>query len=1160
MNPKLLILFIFMLSTLNVMTDVDAVWFNSSWDFKKEIQINGTGLDIPVNYQLKLEVDYDSDMNSTFKDLRFTNSDENVSLDYWVEQNVSSTNATVWVEVPAISNSSNTTLYMYYGNPTATSESNITNTMIFGDGFDDASLNTIKWVSSSGAVESGGLLTLDSWTSDHAGAEDYVFASNDITPIDSIIEYRINAGTTKRQRFGITDQRTTFFLTSANYVGVQMLQDGNIYTDISNGVTRTQNLDSAYSNGYRRIKLVWTSGNAKFYYDGSLIRTYTSNVPTSGNEMHVLIRDESIMDWVLVRKYTATEPTYSIGAEEESNTAPTVTLNSPADDSTNASKTVSFRFTPIDETGFTSCALWTNETSWSEKESNTSSITNNSINTITETFTTDGTYIWNVKCIDSGSLSAFASSNWTINIDSTAPTYSDNSTNTTLSGVSTLFSLKWQDTNLSGYIFSFDNGTGSFTNDSFVEFSGVLNWSNVTKIVNLTIGATIQWKVYANDTLGHLNVSETYSYNTVGIESLEVALDTPVNDTAIADNTPDFVYIVTGDRATYNCELFINDTGYGTNASTQNNTATTITANTSIGDGESEWNINCTANGITNTSEIRTITIDTTPPQITIYSPENITYYDINSILLRVLFNENVDSVNYSLNGGANQTMSVQTSTEYDCDSAFLLSFNTQNFSLSDSEAGGIYDRTNYMNDSNDGTFETIYNRTTAPPYVETMYFKYNKDIINYSNIILNLKHQSQSGGPGVYEVIFYSYKEGEDVINYLDNITFIESVNGTPTWFSYNLTTLFDTSNNVSDLIKIRVGTTNDSALPQHGLRINEASFNLTSIYIDTLSVINGQNNVTVYATDILGNTNSTTVYFYVVNTSFTVSYTSGNYLDYDITGITGIFAAIGQTSTIPAITINNIGNINISINMSVNVTQESCFEFWVSNDSTLDTVLDYNVTNAVNTTVLTNIQYQVNSTLLLNQTLYDGGTTMTDNDWMYAQNFSFVSNTDVGQVGANVWRTASPTDIADVSISIQTVDGNGLPTGSILGNATITYANIPTSAGTITYATLNDTVSLVGGTEYTIVFSANDTQINNDYKLGYKNTDVYAGGIAVKSSDGGSSWDVWGSDWDLTFGFKDDTTEYDGLDYLWSWMILDDCSVGTTFWYTDYYDSFVS
>jgi hypothetical protein len=103
----------------------------------------------------------------------------------------------------------------------------------------------------------------------------------------------------------------------------------------------------------------------------------------------------------------------------------------------------------------------------------------------------------------------------TSGIDEISPKYSLNSTNSTLAGTNVLHSLKWTDeTGLSNYIFSFDNCTGTFVNDSLATFSGTTNWSNVTKGINTTVGCTIQWKVYANDTSNNWNESMTYSYIT----------------------------------------------------------------------------------------------------------------------------------------------------------------------------------------------------------------------------------------------------------------------------------------------------------------------------------------------------------------------------------------------------------------------------------------------------------------------------------------------------------------------------------------------------------------------------------------------------------------------------------------------------------------------
>jgi hypothetical protein len=89
--------------------------------------------------------------------------------------------------------------------------------------------------------------------------------------------------------------------------------------------------------------------------------------------------------------------------------------------------------------------------------------------------------------------------------DFNPPTYSLNSSNSTWNGTIVMHSMKWADDyGLSGYIFSFDNGTGTLVNDTWTAFSG--SWSNVTKTVNSTVGSTIRWCVYANDT----------SINTVG--------------------------------------------------------------------------------------------------------------------------------------------------------------------------------------------------------------------------------------------------------------------------------------------------------------------------------------------------------------------------------------------------------------------------------------------------------------------------------------------------------------------------------------------------------------------------------------------------------------------------------------------------------------------
>jgi hypothetical protein len=103
-------------------------------------------------------------------------------------------------------------------------------------------------------------------------------------------------------------------------------------------------------------------------------------------------------------------------------------------------------------------------------------------------------------------------------VDTTPPTYSLNSTNSTLAGTAVIHNLYWQDDyGLSYAIFSFDNCTGSLQNITGMSLSGASAWSNFTVTINSTVGCTIRWCVYANDTSNNWNGTsclQPFSYTT----------------------------------------------------------------------------------------------------------------------------------------------------------------------------------------------------------------------------------------------------------------------------------------------------------------------------------------------------------------------------------------------------------------------------------------------------------------------------------------------------------------------------------------------------------------------------------------------------------------------------------------------------------------------
>ena len=132
--------------------------------------------------------------------------------------------------------------------------------------------------------------------------------------------------------------------------------------------------------------------------------------------------------------------------------------------------------------------------------------------------------------------------------------------------------VRWTDnTNLSGYIFSFDNGAGIFVNDSFVSMIGTNNWSNASKVINSTVGTTIRWKVYASDTSNNWNETDVFSYTTTSVSDTippTITIGSPTNSTFA---TGDIDYNITVNEALTNALVSIDG---GTNMTMINDSTT----------------------------------------------------------------------------------------------------------------------------------------------------------------------------------------------------------------------------------------------------------------------------------------------------------------------------------------------------------------------------------------------------------------------------------------------------------------------------------------------------------------------------------------------------------------------------------------------------------
>jgi len=122
---------------------VEAGWYSTggTWTYRKQITVDhskvGIGTTTPLaNFPMLFSVT-DTDLkftgsggkvaSSTGLDILFTSSDGTTKLDYEMESYSSTTGQIIaWVEIPALSPSADTIIYVYFGNASASDQSNMT--------------------------------------------------------------------------------------------------------------------------------------------------------------------------------------------------------------------------------------------------------------------------------------------------------------------------------------------------------------------------------------------------------------------------------------------------------------------------------------------------------------------------------------------------------------------------------------------------------------------------------------------------------------------------------------------------------------------------------------------------------------------------------------------------------------------------------------------------------------------------------------------------------------------------------------------------------------------------------------------------------------------------------------------------------------------------
>ena len=316
---------------------VEWAWWNSSWSYKRQINITEQSGNSLTNYQVMLSINTtelynEGKIRSDCGDIRFVDSTETIELPYWIEVcDVTGGNSTIWVKVN-LSASSTTTIYMYYGNSDATTTANGTAVFDFFDDFEGISLDTSKWTQTGGTAQVSNSIL--SFTSGEAGTWYKIYSNTEFT-YPNILKslFKIddaNPGTAGHgKHLGFEDAST-----DDKAVFVWHSGDGAYKTQTTNGESNNEQTLSVSLADWSVGEIFWNTSYTEFWVNGTPRNNHTAVSTLPDEPISVLFTTAGdgyiYVDWVLVRQYANPEPTYSIGSEEIRNLPPEINFTSPS--------------------------------------------------------------------------------------------------------------------------------------------------------------------------------------------------------------------------------------------------------------------------------------------------------------------------------------------------------------------------------------------------------------------------------------------------------------------------------------------------------------------------------------------------------------------------------------------------------------------------------------------------------------------------------------------------------------------------------------------------------------------------------------------------------------------------------------------------------------
>lgn len=293
----------------------ELTWWNSSWSNRQTITLTGGASGAQTDYQLLLNITYDSDMQSDFDDLRFTN--ETHQIDAWLESKVNDSYALVWVETDTPADTVEADIYMYYGKADAASywDGAATFPNLFDDFADGDYTSNPVWT-----VQSGTWSAASYYLRHSSGANNYGTISTPSAIAYGAWEWEIELDVASVDYYMMINFISSSASdTNADHYDILIRGDGllRLRKRVSGAASDLLNPGWSQDTNKHTIKVTRDASNEfKLYLDDVLKGTVTDSAITTSSYFLLFEKSNNDFDTMFNRKYAETPPTYAFGDEE----------------------------------------------------------------------------------------------------------------------------------------------------------------------------------------------------------------------------------------------------------------------------------------------------------------------------------------------------------------------------------------------------------------------------------------------------------------------------------------------------------------------------------------------------------------------------------------------------------------------------------------------------------------------------------------------------------------------------------------------------------------------------------------------------------------------------------------------------------------------------